>query len=647
MSNQSFNGVPDGYPQQSAPSNPQTGGGAPVPPVGWNASAPAPAGSPAPGSAPQPAAPAPAPAAAPQAATGSQSATAAAPQYAPAPQAQPVTQPAPQYATAPGSAPQPQPQAAFGGGPNPALPLKPPYEFTQHDTLVAILGLVQAIFWVQVFDFDDFPWYYYWGTPTTPGIGIAVLTCASLVLACIALGKRARYDRWSLSLMGATAVVSVLPALTANGQLRFFSCLVLLGLYPMAMLALSGMWNGAFLRMHTLLTSWGFTIRSMFYRATWPMKAVFRKGGTVDSAGQTASDKRLSEGVLVGVLISCGLLVVVLPLLASADAVFGHIFGRIGEWLARLDIWDIVGHLVYLMLAAAPLAALLWNLTHDDGYLAGRQFDPPLPRGTVPPATVLTVLVIMDTVYLLFAGVQVVYLFGGVESPVLADGYAAYARQGFFQLILVVCINVVMTYVGMRIVDKERGLVTAMRAFAVLLQVLTLVVLVSSLWRMTMYVQAYGFSMERALTYVGMAWVAVVIVALTVRLFYREFKVFAVAFVAGLALWIGFSVSMPATQIANYNVDHYLAGDIADPDVDYLSNLSYESKPAIERLYAATSQASIGSDAYYIHQQCESVLADSGEPLEISYSYRDTLFHKEGEGYIAWQYQCLPYWVID
>ena len=55
-------------------------------------------------------------------------------------------------------------------------------------------------------------------------------------------------------------------------------------------------------------------------------------------------------------------------------------------------------------------------------------------KRTGEPVLAITVTSILSVIYLLFCAVQIIYLFTGSMELPIGYSYAAYAREGFFQL---------------------------------------------------------------------------------------------------------------------------------------------------------------------------------------------------------------------
>jgi hypothetical protein len=137
------------------------------------------------------------------------------------------------------------------------------------------------------------------------------------------------------------------------------------------------------------------------------------------------------------------LVLVVVVLLVSADAVFASLFdvGDVGSVIQTL-FWFVVG--------VFGVADLLRLASTDRGELSVARHHP------LNALTVGTVLVSLVVVYGTFAITQAVTLTGGARRVLRTEGlsYAEYARTGFFQLLAVAAITW-MVLAGLRALTDE------------------------------------------------------------------------------------------------------------------------------------------------------------------------------------------------
>ncbi|MGI5269400.1 DUF4153 domain-containing protein [Nonomuraea sp. CA-218870] len=284
---------------------------------------------------------------------------------------------------------------------------------------------------------------------------------------------------------------------------------------------------------------------------------------------------------LAGIGITVVLLGVFGLLFSSADPVFAAYVERLTatpEWAESLP----VRLAVFAVFAALPAAVVLVALRPV--------VDPVTPDLKIPVSRSIW-LVPLTAVNLLFAAfvaVQITALFGGDAWVLRTAGltYAEYARQGFFQLVVVsvVVLGIVGVAAGViRTERRERWLLTGQLG---LLCGLTTVVLFSALHRMDLYTDAYGLSRLRLSVEATVYWLgalfALVLLAGAGRLAGRGsgWLPRTVVLVTGLALG-AFAVVNPDLRVAESQV---AVRGVQKLDSDYLGDLGAEAVPALDRL---------------------------------------------------------------
>jgi hypothetical protein len=182
---------------------------------------------------------------------------------------------------------------------------------------------------------------------------------------------------------------------------------------------------------------------------------------------------------------------------------------------------------------------------------------------------------LLNALFLLFVAVQLAVLFGG-RDHVLGTAhlsYAEYARSGFWQLLVVAALTLAVIAAARRWARPHPLLLA-------LLAALCLVVVASSLRRMGVYEDVYGFTRLRISVQAIDLWLAgLLLLALTPgRLAPRA----AVAW-TGIAL-AAFTLANPDRLIARHNVGRFQAtGRI---DTGYLRTLSADARPELRQLPA-------------------------------------------------------------
>lgn len=287
--------------------------------------------------------------------------------------------------------------------------------------------------------------------------------------------------------------------------------------------------------------------------------------------------------IFLGVLCALPVVILLLYLFASADAVFRIGLRNFFQWL-RLDWGHLFTDLLLGFLGGIFLAAMLL-------YCRGA-----LPKATNPvrckrfldPLFAIPFLGLIDLSVLAFTLVQFAYLFGG-EKGSLPGGYtyAEYARQGFFELAFSLFLIFAIALFAMAFCKTDRsGLYRTIRLELLLLSLGGGVILASAVKRMLLYVGVYGLSVKRALTLWFMVTAGICFLFLAARCLFHRFPLAKCTGVAVICMICFLSLFPLNGFVARYNVNAYLGGQVeAKVDCRYLEDLSVSALPAMVDLY--------------------------------------------------------------
>lgn len=324
------------------------------------------------------------------------------------------------------------------------------------------------------------------------------------------------------------------------------------------------------------------------------LRLCFRRSGT---AGQKGGS------VMLGLLIALPILVVVIPLLISADAAFDGLMAL----LPKIPVRELLLTLLFGSLGAVFLYTRGVALRHapKEAPIAAP------PRKGANLLTVNTVLSVMCFVYFLYLLSQSAYFLGGF-SKILPEGYtlAKYARRGFFEMAALTGVNLCVISVATSLLHREKVPMSS-RLLCLFIGLVSLFLTVTAGAKMYLYVSGYGLSRMRLLTSAIILWLAVTTVLVTVRLFLPKFGymkgVMLAAMVIGtLLIWTDVD-----RQVARYNVHAYLSGDTQTVDVDYLYiMLGDGAVPYLAELAEKAPEAEVAEEA--------------AEALKATAYYRDT-----------------------
>ncbi|WP_017754044.1 DUF4153 domain-containing protein [Calidifontibacillus oryziterrae] len=282
--------------------------------------------------------------------------------------------------------------------------------------------------------------------------------------------------------------------------------------------------------------------------------------------------------ILIGFVISVPFLFIILNLLISADAQFGKLLSGITTLLNFND--DFVFRIVIIVIYTFLFFGFFQSLLQKNMEVFSKEST--LKPISVDGVIALTVLLLLDLVYILFVAVQFKYFFSGT----LGDGYtyAEYARRGFFELLFVTIINLSVTIAVIYFTKSSLGhLKKAIRIALTVLVLSSGVILVSAFMRMMMYEDAYGFTFTRVLVHSFMIFLMVIFAYTLVKIWLEKLSLFHFYFIASLIYYTGINVVNLDMIVVEQNIARYEAtGKI---DITYLNRFSSTGLLALIELY--------------------------------------------------------------
>ena len=283
--------------------------------------------------------------------------------------------------------------------------------------------------------------------------------------------------------------------------------------------------------------------------------------------------------VLRGTVLAVPPLLLFGALFSSADAMFEKTVVNAFQIDANSVITTVFLFIVFAFLGAA----LVYPHVVGDKIDAEAVEKPPKVGMTIGMTEVSVVLGSLLVMFALFVGIQFRYLFGGADQvlSVAGLGYADYARKGFFELVWVAGLMLPLL-VGANAVAKvetERQRKTLQLLLTGLASLL-FIVIASAVYRMGMYVSAYGLSELRVSATAFMLWLALVFAWFVAMLYTGKLRLFAPgALVSAVLVVTGLNFVNPDAMIARYNMTQL--NDSVTLDTTHLANLSADAVPTI------------------------------------------------------------------
>ena len=187
--------------------------------------------------------------------------------------------------------------------------------------------------------------------------------------------------------------------------------------------------------------------------------------------------------------------------------------------------------------------------------------------------------------------------------------YASYARQGFFQLMAVSVINLIIILITSKRNEKTKKL-SYTKIMNLLLAVFTLIILFSSYYRMHLYESEYGYTFLRLIVYFSLITEAILIIPTVLYILDFNVNLTKTYFIVIIIMYLVVNYINIDKMIAKKNIDRYLNNEqeIDELDINYLTTLSPDAVDEIRKLENVNDNE--------IKYEVNSYLIDMKEQLE-------------------------------
>jgi hypothetical protein len=440
-----------------------------------------------------------------------------------------------------------------------------------------------------------------WPAPAAPPAWLDVAVVAVGAVAAVVLPLEPRIGLGALLLALAAAVPVVVAALGHRGRGP-----AILGGLAVGLAAVSAIRASEWLAFLCLLGATGLGIAAVFDARSWagvlrcgPASAVAilrsvpwlgrararrfsaRAAGADRTPWQRQMQQERSLAWATGLAVGVFAALVVGVLLATGDAAFAHVLGRLVPDIGPIDLGTVPARVVWFGIAAAAVLGGVYGVRSRVAW--PRPLGPQRVRHAVEW---LTPLVLVGTVIALFFAVQATMLFGGADVVLRGSGisHASRARQGFGQLFLVTLIVLGLLAWAGRL--AARGGPRERRIFGVAGGVLTGMALLlagSALRRLWLYQEQYGWTVARIVAGAAEIWISFILVAVAVAWLLRRVDLLPRLVIgsAGAGLLV-LALAAPDALAARWNVERF--ADTGRLDAGYVSRLSDDAVPALQQL---------------------------------------------------------------
>lgn len=279
-----------------------------------------------------------------------------------------------------------------------------------------------------------------------------------------------------------------------------------------------------------------------------------------------------SRNIMLGILASIPCILIIGFLLVSADMVFEKMVASVLKNI-RLPrcFFGVMFTLCFGFLSSYCAVR----------YLGKTEPEKEMSWKRAQPLTAMIVCGSIAAMYFVFCVIQVLYLFIGKMELPAGITYAQYARKGFFQLLFICLMNLILVLCMKKYVCEHKIL----NGMLLFISSCTYIMIASSAYRMILYIAVYHLTFLRIFVLVALTALAFLMAGVIRTIVKPDFPMFRYGMAVVSVIYMLFSFSHVDYFIASYNLAQAEAGGTAEDHVDYryLTGLSTDAAPAIAR----------------------------------------------------------------
>ena len=277
----------------------------------------------------------------------------------------------------------------------------------------------------------------------------------------------------------------------------------------------------------------------------------------------TAETKKKIKAVLIVIPV----VIFIVWLLCIADEIFANLFAGLADLLKDISLGNIIYRLIVMVILFIYLNGVLMFTLNELG-----KKEKKINKSNIDIFTMKILLTALNVIYIVFDIVQIKSLF--MHSVASNINYAQYARSGFFELMLISLINFIIILLAKRSKKDKYN-----QAMSIAMIFLTLIIIFSSFYRMSLYEQAYGYTLLRLGVYVSLITEVLLLIPTIFYVLRDKMNVLNYYVVIITTVYTFINLFSVDCIIAERNIKRYKEKN--DIDIEYLSNYYGDNIPIL------------------------------------------------------------------
>ncbi len=281
--------------------------------------------------------------------------------------------------------------------------------------------------------------------------------------------------------------------------------------------------------------------------------------------------------ILIGLLIGLPIVFIATILLMRSDIAFKNVIDLINDNVS-FNFSAIIKRVAVFTIIYFPLCGYFYGIKNKEN--ENYNEEKKQIKIKFDFTIIITATSFLCTIYVVYCLAKFTYLISSFMGILPAEyTFSEYARQGFFECVPLVSINLffIMVLELFTKVDdsKKKRIIT--KGFIYYLIGFTSFLVISALSKMILYINAYGITLMR----VYVAWILIlgfiVLLLIGIKEYNNKFRLIRNIFIAFTIIFLGLNYINVDYRIAKYDADLYITGKVDTIDAfGELSNSALE-----------------------------------------------------------------------
>ncbi|MCL2740334.1 MAG: DUF4173 domain-containing protein [Oscillospiraceae bacterium] len=289
-------------------------------------------------------------------------------------------------------------------------------------------------------------------------------------------------------------------------------------------------------------------------------------------------NSKTAKRVFTGIFISIPCLLFLMIMLSMADEIFSHYVAKgFTAFLTSIDF-----NTLFKIALGFMVGFYLFGLIFDTYQKKQEKEAAAVARkGDLIVLNILLASILV--VYTVFVFIQFKYLFASGNNLPYGLTFTYYARRGFFELLFLSGLNVMLILFVVWLAKEHEGKWAKLnKVLCCYLCAVTVVLLISSFYRMWLYGVDDGLTRLRFLVFGFLFFEAVALIFTFFYIIKPKFNIIAVYFAIGLSYYLLLNIVQMDRIIARDQINRYF--ETGKGGIEYSLTLSIDAAPEIARL---------------------------------------------------------------